>query len=295
MSFLLQFHLWQKRVEVATYNSDRGYAIPARGVVVCNVVALRLVASEGGGRKKIAAGGGGRVWNFLLLTNSGFSVSILLLFWFDFCYRFVFVLICCCWLIHRLWVVNWCRIVTVINVLRFAHHEFKERSPPNYLSWWSTKLNFIFILSIFLLYCDCEYAFSFNFSIHQYANCISDITDFIQTTPIFILICSSFQSFKSTCGMWFWGGQLIYGGPLGWNSHKIIEYFKVLQPNTYNFFYHKRTIFMLTLLLQEIQDVLKIKALYNPATWMLEVSSIAAEVWLGMDFVEYYKSAFLFQ
>ncbi|KAI5429105.1 hypothetical protein KIW84_033919 [Lathyrus oleraceus] len=59
MSFLLQFHLWQKRVEVATYNSDRGYAIPARGVVVCNDVALRLVASKGGGRKKIAARGGG--------------------------------------------------------------------------------------------------------------------------------------------------------------------------------------------------------------------------------------------
>lgn len=238
MSFLLHFHLWQKRVEVATYKFDQGYAIPARGVVVCSDVALRLVASEGGGRNKIAAEGGGRVWNFLLLTNSGFSVSILLLiFWFDFCYRFVFGLICCCWLIHRLWVVNWCRIITVINVLRFAHHVFDERSPPNYFSWWSTKLNFIFILSIFLLYGDCEYAFSFNFSIHQYANCISDITNFIQITPIFILICSFFHNFKSACGMWFWGGQLIYRGPLGWNSHKIIEYFKVLQSNDYNFFF----------------------------------------------------------
>jgi len=35
--------------------------------------------------------------------------------------------------------------------------------------------------------------------------------------------------------------------------------------------------------------------MYNPATWMLEVSSIAAEVRLGMDFAEYYKSSALFQ
>ncbi|CAL5195539.1 unnamed protein product [Lathyrus oleraceus] len=67
------------------------------------------------------------------------------------------------------------------------------------------------------------------------------------------------------------GGQLIYGGPLGRNSHKIIEYF------------------------EEIQGVPKIKDMYNPATWMLEVSSIAAEVRLGMDFAEYYKSSALFQ
>ncbi|AET01511.2 drug resistance transporter-like ABC domain protein [Medicago truncatula] len=67
------------------------------------------------------------------------------------------------------------------------------------------------------------------------------------------------------------GGQLIYGGPLGRNSHKIIEYF------------------------EEIPGVPKIKEMYNPATWMLEVSSVAAEVRLGMDFAEYYKSSALFQ
>ncbi|KAJ1388741.1 P-loop containing nucleoside triphosphate hydrolase [Sesbania bispinosa] len=67
------------------------------------------------------------------------------------------------------------------------------------------------------------------------------------------------------------GGQVIYSGPLGRNSHKIIEYFEA------------------------IPGVPKIKEMYNPATWMLEVSSIAAEVRLGMDFAEYYKSSALFQ
>ncbi|XP_027344116.1 ABC transporter G family member 35 [Abrus precatorius] len=67
------------------------------------------------------------------------------------------------------------------------------------------------------------------------------------------------------------GGQVIYSGPLGRNSHKIIEYFEA------------------------IPGVSKIKDKYNPATWMLEVSSIAAEVRLGMDFAEYYKSSSLYQ
>ncbi|XP_019448177.1 PREDICTED: ABC transporter G family member 36-like [Lupinus angustifolius] len=67
------------------------------------------------------------------------------------------------------------------------------------------------------------------------------------------------------------GGQVIYSGPLGRNSHKIVEYF------------------------EEIQGVPKIKDKYNPATWMLEVSSIAAEVRLGMDFAEYYKTSALAQ
>ncbi|XP_008791552.1 ABC transporter G family member 42-like [Phoenix dactylifera] len=63
------------------------------------------------------------------------------------------------------------------------------------------------------------------------------------------------------------GGQVIYSGPLGRNSHKIIEYFEA------------------------IPGVPKIKDKYNPATWMLEVSSIAAEVRLGIDFAEYYRSS----
>ncbi|OIW15880.1 hypothetical protein TanjilG_04415 [Lupinus angustifolius] len=67
------------------------------------------------------------------------------------------------------------------------------------------------------------------------------------------------------------GGQVIYSGPLGRNSHKIVEYFEA------------------------IPGVSKIKDKYNPATWMLEVSSIAAEVRLGMDFAEYYKTSALAQ
>ncbi|GMN37140.1 hypothetical protein TIFTF001_006570 [Ficus carica] len=67
------------------------------------------------------------------------------------------------------------------------------------------------------------------------------------------------------------GGQLIYSGPLGRNSHKVIEYFEA------------------------IPGVPKIKPMYNPATWMLEVTSIGTEVRLNMDFAEYYKSSSLHQ
>ncbi|KAJ9568410.1 hypothetical protein OSB04_004376 [Centaurea solstitialis] len=65
------------------------------------------------------------------------------------------------------------------------------------------------------------------------------------------------------------GGQVIYGGPLGRNSQKVVEYF------------------------EEIPGVPKIPDKYNPATWMLEVSSVAAEIRLGMDFAEYYNSSAL--
>ncbi|KAG5537773.1 hypothetical protein RHGRI_025026 [Rhododendron griersonianum] len=44
-----------------------------------------------------------------------------------------------------------------------------------------------------------------------------------------------------------------------------------------------------------ISGVPEIKEKYNPATWMLEVSSVAAEVRLGMDFAEHYKSSALHQ
>lgn len=48
-------------------------------------------------------------------------------------------------------------------------------------------------------------------------------------------------------------------------------------------------------ILQEIDGVPKIKEKYNPATWMLEVSSVGAKFRLGMDFAEYYKSSKLYQ
>ncbi|XP_071901429.1 ABC transporter G family member 29-like [Coffea arabica] len=67
------------------------------------------------------------------------------------------------------------------------------------------------------------------------------------------------------------GGQVIYAGPLGRHSQKIVEYFEA------------------------IPGVPKIKEKYNPATWMLEVSSVATEVRLGIDFAEKYKSSSLYQ
>jgi hypothetical protein len=49
------------------------------------------------------------------------------------------------------------------------------------------------------------------------------------------------------------------------------------------------------LISQEIPGVPRIKEKYNPATWMLEVSSMAAEVRLGIEFAEHYKSSSLHQ
>ncbi|CAH9137901.1 unnamed protein product [Cuscuta epithymum] len=69
-----------------------------------------------------------------------------------------------------------------------------------------------------------------------------------------------------------YGGQVIYAGPLGRESQKIIEYFET------------------------IHGVPRITEKYNnPATWMLEVSSMATEARLGMDLAEYYKSTETYQ
>ncbi|KAI3455483.1 hypothetical protein Pfo_012146 [Paulownia fortunei] len=67
------------------------------------------------------------------------------------------------------------------------------------------------------------------------------------------------------------GGQVIYAGPLGRQSQNVIDYFEA------------------------IPGVPKIKEQRNPAAWMLEVSSVATEVQLGIDFGEYYKSTPLYQ
>ncbi|BFG24412.1 hypothetical protein CerSpe_106880 [Prunus speciosa] len=67
------------------------------------------------------------------------------------------------------------------------------------------------------------------------------------------------------------GGQVIYSGPLGRNSHKIVEYFEA------------------------VPGVTKIKEKYNPATWMLEASSVSTELRLRMDFAQHYKSSSLHQ
>ncbi|XVE75536.1 hypothetical protein DITRI_Ditri12bG0101500 [Diplodiscus trichospermus] len=67
------------------------------------------------------------------------------------------------------------------------------------------------------------------------------------------------------------GGQVIYAGPLGRHSHKLVEYFEA------------------------IPGVPKIKEGYNPATWMLEISSTAAEAQLEVDFAEIYAKSELYR
>lgn len=67
------------------------------------------------------------------------------------------------------------------------------------------------------------------------------------------------------------GGEEIYVGPLGHHSCELIKYF------------------------ESIQGVPKITDGYNPATWMLEVSTPAQEVALGVDFTEYYRNSDLYR
>ncbi|KAL8061438.1 hypothetical protein ABFX02_02G086500 [Erythranthe guttata] len=65
------------------------------------------------------------------------------------------------------------------------------------------------------------------------------------------------------------GGRMIYCGPLGENSSKVIEYFEA------------------------ISGVPKIRDNYNPATWMLEVTSASSEGELAIDFADTYKNSAL--
>lgn len=67
------------------------------------------------------------------------------------------------------------------------------------------------------------------------------------------------------------GGQIIYSGPLGRNSHKVVEYFEA------------------------VPGIPKIKEGCNPATWMLDVTSASTEVQLNIDFAEHYKSSTMHQ
>ncbi|KAK3005007.1 hypothetical protein RJ639_016124 [Escallonia herrerae] len=55
------------------------------------------------------------------------------------------------------------------------------------------------------------------------------------------------------------GGHMIYSGQLGQHSSKFIEYF------------------------EGVPGVPKIRHKYNPATWMLEVTSASTEAELGID------------
>ncbi|XP_057789350.1 pleiotropic drug resistance protein 2-like [Salvia miltiorrhiza] len=63
------------------------------------------------------------------------------------------------------------------------------------------------------------------------------------------------------------GGQVIYAGALGSNSQLLVEYF------------------------ESISGVPQNKEGYNPATWMLEVSSAAVESQLDMDFAEIFSNS----
>jgi hypothetical protein len=48
-------------------------------------------------------------------------------------------------------------------------------------------------------------------------------------------------------------------------------------------------------MVQGIQGVRKIKDGYNPATWMLEVTTVSQEQTLGVDFSDLYKKSELYQ
>lgn len=67
------------------------------------------------------------------------------------------------------------------------------------------------------------------------------------------------------------GGEEIYVGPLGRNSCHLIKYF------------------------EDIEGVRKIPDGYNPATWMLEITTQAQENILGVNFTELYQSSDLFR
>ncbi|XP_058004744.1 pleiotropic drug resistance protein 1-like isoform X3 [Hevea brasiliensis] len=67
------------------------------------------------------------------------------------------------------------------------------------------------------------------------------------------------------------GGQEIYVGPLGHHSSHLIKYF------------------------EGIEGVSRIKDGYNPATWMLEVTSTAQEIALGVDFTDIYRNSELYR
>ncbi|KAI4316280.1 hypothetical protein L6164_024275 [Bauhinia variegata] len=67
------------------------------------------------------------------------------------------------------------------------------------------------------------------------------------------------------------GGEQIYAGPLGHHCCHLIQYFEA------------------------IEGVSKIKDGYNPATWMLEVTSAGTEASLGVNFTNLYRKSDLYR
>ncbi|KAJ4828263.1 hypothetical protein Tsubulata_012072 [Turnera subulata] len=63
------------------------------------------------------------------------------------------------------------------------------------------------------------------------------------------------------------GGEEIYAGPVGHHAFKMIEYF------------------------EGIDGVARFKDAYNPATWMMEITSEAQEAAVGVNFADIYKNS----
>jgi len=100
------------------------------------------------------------------------------------------------------------------------------------------------------------------------------------------------------------GGRLIYAGPLGKHSSRVIEYFEVRSllisyPTSFPFLHKcliaKSWFAFLNLVIKSIPGVQKIKDNYNPSTWMLEVTSRSAESELGIDFAQIYRESTLYE
>ena len=67
------------------------------------------------------------------------------------------------------------------------------------------------------------------------------------------------------------GGKVIYNGATGKDSADLVRYF------------------------EGIEGVPKLQEGINPATWMLEISTVSAEERLGRDFSEIYNESDLFR
>mgnify|MGYP007132928451 CR=1 FL=1 len=97
------------------------------------------------------------------------------------------------------------------------------------------------------------------------------------------------------------GGQVIYSGPLGHHSQNLIHYFEVfLNSSTLLHRLYKlriESVYLFSWLksFQNIPGVPKIKDGYNPATWMLEISSEPMEAHLDVNFAHLFENSSLFE
>lgn len=100
------------------------------------------------------------------------------------------------------------------------------------------------------------------------------------------------------------GGELIYAGPLGLNSCELIKYFEVRSCMPWQYIFQNMWLWVMFMtvsltceyfFLQAVEGVPKIRPGYNPAAWMLDVTSSVEESRLGVDFAEVYRRSNLFQ